>query len=240
MLWGLKNMSNILTSPLFNIFITFGLYTVYTFLYAKFKFPLLNPLLLTSTTIIIYLVITGNIFNLTLNDQSSNYASSMSMINSFLSPLTVCLAIPIFNRIQIIKQYFLPILVGSVVGSFVSIFSIKIFGKLFNLDETIIVSMIPKSVTTPIAIEISNNLGGLKGITVSSVVLTGVLGSLFGPIILKFLNIKRSPAVGMALGGTSHAVGTSKAVEISSRAGAISSVAIVTSGILTVIISLFL
>ncbi len=233
-------MINILTSPLFNIFLTFGLYTVFTFLYVKLKFPLLNPLLLTSATIIIYLLITAKIFNLTLDNQSTNYANSMSMISSFLSPLTVCLAIPVFNRIQIVKQYFLPILVGTIVGSFVSIFSIKIFGKLLNLDETIVVSMIPKSVTTPIAIEISNNLGGIKGITVSSVVLTGVLGSLFGPIILKLLNIKRSPAVGMALGGTSHAVGTSKAVEISARAGAISSVAIVTSGIVTVIISLFL
>ncbi len=233
-------MSSILTSPLFNIFLTFGIYTIFAFLATKVKFPLFNPLLLTSTIIILYLVLTAKAFNLTLDAQSENYASSMSMINSFLSPLTVCLAIPVFNRIQIVKQYFIPILVGTLVGSFVSIFSIKIFGKLLNLDESIIVSMIPKSVTTPIAIEISNNLGGIKGITVSSVVLTGILGSLFGPIILKLLKIKRSPAVGMALGGTSHAVGTSKAVEISARAGAISSVAIVTSGIVTVIISLFL
>ena len=233
-------MSNILTSPLFNIFLTFGLYTIFTIIYTKVKFPLLNPLLLTSVTIILYLVFTGIIFNITNNEQASNYANSMSMVSYFLSPLTVCLALPVFNRIQIVKQYYIPILVGTIVGSVVSIISVILFGKLLQLDNSIIASMIPKSVTTPIALEISTKLGGIKGITVSAVVLTGILGALFGPIILKLFNIKRSPAVGMSLGGTSHAVGTSKAVEISARAGAISSVTIVTTGIVTVIISLFL
>lgn len=227
-------MNNIFSSPLFYIFATFSLYTIFTIIYVKLKFPLLNPLLLTSTTIILYLTITG--FDV------KDYNNSMSMISSFLAPLTVCLAIPIFNRIQIVKHYFIPILVGTIVGALVSIFSILIFGNILGLDKNIILSMVPKSVTTPIALEISNNLVGsaYQGITVSSVVLTGVMGALFGPIIIKILKFKRSPVIGMSLGGTSHAVGTSKAVEISARAGAISSVAIVTSGIVTVLISLFL
>ena len=227
-------MNNIFSSPLFYIFSTFSLYTIFSIIYVKLKFPLLNPLLLTSTTIILYLTITG--FDV------KDYNNSMSMISSFLAPLTVCLAIPIFNRIQIVKHYFIPILVGTIVGALVSIFSILIFGNILGLDKNIILSMVPKSVTTPIALEISNNLVGsaYQGITVSSVVLTGVMGALFGPIIIKILKFKRSPVIGMSLGGTSHAVGTSKAVEISARAGAISSVAIVTSGIVTVLISLFL
>lgn len=227
-------MNNIFSSPLFYIFATFSLYTIFSIIYVKLKFPLLNPLLLTSTTIILYLTITG--FDV------KDYNNSMSMISSFLAPLTVCLAIPIFNRIQIVKHYFIPILVGTIVGALVSIFSILIFGNILGLDKNIILSMVPKSVTTPIALEISNNLVGsaYQGITVSSVVLTGVMGALFGPIIIKILKFKRSPVIGMSLGGTSHAVGTSKAVEISARAGAISSVAIVTSGIVTVLISLFL
>ena len=227
-------MNNIFSSPLFYIFATFSLYTIFSIIYVKLKFPLLNPLLLTSTTIILYLTITG--FDV------KDYNNSMSMISSFLAPLTVCLAIPIFNRIQIVKHYFIPILVGTIVGALVSIFSILIFGNILGLDKNIILSMVPKSVTTPIALEISNNLVGsaYQGITVSSVVLTGVMGALFGPIIIKILKFKRSPVIGMSLGGTSHAVGTSKAVEIGARAGAISSVAIVTSGIVTVLISLFL
>ena len=221
-------MSSIFNSPLFYIFLTFGLYAFFTYIYKKVKSPFCNPLLLTSVCIILYLVITP--FHI------EQYTESLSMIGYFLSPLTVCLAIPVFNRIQIVKHYWLPILVGTIVGASVSIGS----GRLLGLDESIIMSMVPKSVTTPIALEVSEKLGGIKGITVSAVILTGILGALLGPLILKLLHIKRSPAVGMSLGGTSHAVGTSKAVEISARAGAISSVAIVTSGIATVIIALFL
>ena len=225
-------MSNIFNSPLFYIFLTFGLYAFFTYIYKKVKSPFCNPLLLTTICIILYLVITQ--FSV------EQYTESLSMVGYFLSPLTVCLAIPVFNRIQIVKHYWLPIVVGTIVGASVSIGSVLLFGHLLGLDENIIMSLIPKSVTTPIALEVSEKLGGIKGITVSAVILTGILGALLGPLILKLLHIKRSPAVGMSLGGTSHAVGTSKAVEMSARAGGISSVAIVTSGIATVIIALFL
>ena len=224
-------MSNLFCSPLFYIFLTLFTYTIFSFIYHKCKFPLFNPLLLTSIVIILYLLITKYSVN--------SYTDSLSIVNIFLSPLTVCLAIPVFNRIQIVKHYFLPIVVGTIIGAIVSIGSVLLFGKMLHLDQEIM-SMIPKSVTTPIALEISEKLGGIKGITVSAVILTGILGALVGPLILKLFHIKRSPAIGMSLGGTSHAVGTSKAVEISARAGAISSVAIVTSGIVTVILSLFL
>lgn len=225
-------MSNLFCSPLFYIFLTLFTYTIFSFIYHKCKFPLFNPLLLTSIVIILYLLITKYSVN--------SYTDSLSIVNIFLSPLTVCLAIPVFNRIQIVKHYFLPIVVGTIIGAIVSIGSVLLFGKMLHLDQEIIMSMIPKSVTTPIALEISEKLGGIKGITVSAVILTGISGALVGPLILKLFHIKRSPAIGMSLGGTSHAVGTSKAVEISARAGAISSVAIVTSGIVTVILSLFL
>ena len=209
-------MSNLFCSPLFYIFLTLFTYTIFSFIYHKCKFPLFNPLLLTSIVIILYLLITKYSVN--------SYTDSLSIVNIFLSPLTVCLAIPVFNRIQIVKHYFLPIVVGTIIGAIVSIGSVLLFGKMLHLDQEII----------------SEKLGGIKGITVSAVILTGILGALVGPLILKLFHIKRSPAIGMSLGGTSHAVGTSKAVEISARAGAISSVAIVTSGIVTVILSLFL
>lgn len=225
-------MNNILTSPLYYITLTLLIYLGVSYIYKKTKFALFNPLLLTAILIICYLLITNN--------SSDDYNSALSFITAFLSPLTVCLAIPVFNRINIIKQYKLPIIVGTIVGSTTSVFSSILLGKVFGLTDEIIRSILAKSVTTPIAIEICNRLGGIEAITITVVILTGIFGAMFGPLILKILNIKRSPAVGMSLGGTSHAVGTSKAVEISARAGAIASVAIVTSGILTVIISLFL
>ena len=153
-------MSNLFCSPLFYIFLTLFTYTIFSFIYHKCKFPLFNPLLLTSIVIILYLLITKYSVN--------SYTDSLSIVNIFLSPLTVCLAIPVFNRIQIVKHYFLPIVVGTIIGAIVSIGSVLLFGKMLHLDQEIIMSMIPKSVTTPIALEISEKLGGIKGITVSA------------------------------------------------------------------------
>ncbi len=224
-------MKEIFNSPIFFISLTVGFYFLYSFIYQKTKFALLNPLLLTSATIIIYLIITK-----TSNDV---YQNDLIIVNAFLSPLIVCLAIPVYNRIHIVKQYLIPIIIGTVVGTLTSLASVYLLGHVFKLDNDIIISILPKSVTTPIAIEISTRLGGIKAITIFVVILTGILGALFGPLILKLIKTERSPVVGMSLGGTSHAIGTSKAVEISARAGAISSVAIVTSGILTTLITLF-
>lgn len=233
-------MAEIFNSELYFILITISAYTLFTHLSKKIKNPLFNPLLITSLFLIFYLIIYNAITSAELKETTQIYISKMTIINAMLSPLTVCLAIPIYTRWLIIRQYWLPILVGTVVGCTVSICSVLILGNLFQIDKQFIMSLIPKSVTTALAVEISSNIGGVRAITVSAVILTGILGALFGPLLCKFLNLKRSPAIGVSYGGTSHAVGTSKAVEVSTRTGAISSVAIVTSGILTVIIAMFL
>ena len=123
-------MSNLFCSPLFYIFLTLFTYTIFSFIYHKCKFPLFNPLLLTSIVIILYLLITKYSVN--------SYTDSLSIVNIFLSPLTVCLAIPVFNRIQIVKHYFLPIVVGTIIGAIVSIGSVLLFGKMLHLDQEII------------------------------------------------------------------------------------------------------
>lgn len=233
-------MVEILNSELYFIFLTLGAYSLFSFLAKKIKHALFNPLLITSIFLILYLIIFNLLTNGDLVETTKNYSSKMTIVNAMLSPLTVCLAIPIYTRWLIIKQYWLPILVGTVVGCAVSIGSIIILGKVFGLDKEMISSLIPKSVTTAIAVEISDSIGGIRAITVSAVILTGILGALFGPLLCKLLGLKRSPTIGVSYGATSHAVGTSKAVEVSTRTGAISSVAIVTSGILTVLIALFL
>lgn len=233
-------MLNIFNSQIYFVFLTLGVYSLFLYISKKYKSAFLNPLLLTSIFLMLYLVVESLIAKAELNNIVSSYTSAMSIVNAMLSPLTVCLAIPVYTRRLIIKQYWLPILVGTIVGTTVSMSSVYILGNVFNLNKEIIMSLIPKSVTTAIAIEVSGNLGGIKAITVFAVILTGICGALFGPMLCKLFRLKRSPAIGMAYGGSSHAVGTSKAVEVSTRTGAISSVAIVTSGLLTVIIALFL
>lgn len=232
-------MLNIFNSQLYFVFLTLGAYSLFTHIFKKYKLAILNPLLLTSVFLMIYLIIENLLIKAELTNTVKSYTDAMSIVNAMLSPLTVCLAIPVYTRRLIIKQYWLPILVGTIVGTVVSMTSVYLLGKVFNLDKEIIMSLIPKSVTTAIAIEVSGNVGGIRAITVFAVILTGICGAIFGPMLCKLLNLKRSPAIGMAYGGSSHAVGTSKAVEVSTRTGAISSVAIVTSGLLTVIISLF-
>lgn len=233
-------MIEIFTSPIYYICLTISLYALFSFLSSRIKLELFNPLLITSILIIFYLLLVTNISHKQQSEVVNDYNNALSFVNIMLSPLMVCLALPIYTRRHIVKQYFLPILVGSIVGCVVSLSSVWILGKVFGLNKQMIYSLLPKSVTTVIAKEISTNIGGISEITVAAVVLTGVLGATLGPLLLKIMKITRSGAIGMAFGASSHAVGTSKAVEISTRAGAVSSVAIVTSGILTVIIAMFL
>lgn len=233
-------MLQIFNSQLYFVFLTLGVFSLFTFISKKYKSAFLNPLMLTSIFLICYLLVENLLTKVELTTTVNTYTNAMSIVNTMLSPLTICLAIPVYTRWLIIKQYWLPILVGTIIGTVVSMSSVYILGNLFNLDKEIIMSLIPKSVTTAIAVEVSNSLGGIKAITVFVVIITGICGALFGPLLCKILKLKRSPAIGMAYGGSSHAVGTSKAVEVSTRTGAISSVAIVTSGILTVIIAIFI
>ena len=157
-----------------------------------------------------------------------------------LGTLTVILAVPIYKNWPILKKYWLPIIISTLVGTIVSLSSIYLLGIAFELDYSIIASLLPKSVTTAIAKEISNNINGIPELTIAAVIFTGVLGSILGPTLTKLFKINDTVSCGLSFGVSSHAVGTSKAMEMSLDIGAISSIAIVTTGILTMIISLFI
>ena len=169
-----------------------------------------------------------------------NYDQGGSLINLFLSPATACLAVAIYSKVQLLKENWLPILVGCTAGSITSMGSIYLMCRLFRLDEAVAASLIPKSVTTPIAVSISENLGGIQAITVVAVILTGILGSILAPVLIKLFRVKDPVAAGLAIGACSHAVGTSRALELGETEGAMSGLAIGICGILTVIFSLFL
>lgn len=237
-------MINFFTSPLFYLFLTFGVYSLFAFLAKKTKSALLNPLLWTSVFIVGYLIlITAIDKTLTtenLKESALDYNNSVNIINILLSPITVCLALPVYMKRDVIKKHWLPILIGSIVGCAASMTSVFVLCKLFNISKDITFSLLPKGVTTAIAQEVSTILGVSNevSITVSAVVITGILGAIFGPILTKLFKINDETAMGMAYGATSHVVGTSKAVEISEQTGAISSVAIVICGLITVLVSL--
>lgn len=169
-----------------------------------------------------------------------NYDQGGSLINLFLSPATACLAVAIYSKVQLLKENWLPILVGCVVGSLVSMGSILGLCRLFGLDEAMTASLLPKSVTTPIAVSVAQAHGGIPSITVVAVILTGILGSILVPLLIRLFRVKDPIAAGLAIGACSHAVGTSKALELGETEGAMSGLAIGVCGLVTVLFSLIL
>ena len=169
-----------------------------------------------------------------------NYDQGGSLINLFLSPATACLAVAIYSKVQLLKENWLPILVGCVVGSLVSMGSILGLCRLFGLDEAMTASLLPKSVTTPIAVSVAQAHGGIPSITVVAVILTGILGSILAPLLIRLFRVKDPIAAGMSIGACSHAVGTSKALELGETEGAMSGLAIGVCGLVTVLFSLIL
>lgn len=225
-------MHEITSSPLFGICLCIFIYEFFVVLQKKFRTPLLNPLLWTVVSIIAILLV----FNIPLAD----FNQGGSIISMFLAPATAVLAVSIYNRLETLKKNWLPILAGCLVGAVTSITSVILLSRAFGLDEQIEKALIPKSVTTPIAAAISEQLGGITSITVAAVVVTGVLGCIGAPLLIKLFRVKDPVAAGVAIGACSHALGTSKAIEISETHGAMSGIAIGISGIITVIISMFL
>lgn len=198
----------------------------------KFKTAICNPL------IIAIVLIVGVLLIFDIPYESYNVGGEF--INMFLAPATACLAVAIYTKLEILKQYWLPILVGCVMGSLASMTSVYIMCKMFGLEEDITVSLLPKSVTTPIAVSISEGGGGVVSITVVAVIFTGILGSILAPVLMKIFRVTDSVAAGLAIGACSHAVGTSKAIEIGEVEGAMSGLAIGICGIITVVVSMFI
>ena len=233
-------MIEIFTSPIFYILITITLFCFLSNVYKKTKIAILHPLITTSTLLIIYIYLISILNNNDKLDELVKYNNSLNIINLMLGPLIIALAIPIYKNWLILKKYWALILISSIIGTAVSISSVYILGTWLKLDNTLIISLIPKSVTTAIAKEIAINIGGIPEITIAAVIFTGILGSTLGPLLTKIFKLNDWMSSGLSFGIASHAVGTSKAMEISLEAGAISSIAIATTGILTMIVCVFI
>lgn len=225
-------MRELLASPYFGIFLSIAAYALGCGLNRKFRTPLCNPLLIAIVLVVGVLLI----FRIPYED----YNAGGEIISLFLAPATACLAVGIYAKLAVLKQYWLPILVGAVAGSASSMLSVCALCRLLGLDEQLTVSLIPKSVTTPIAVGIVESAGGLTPITVVAVIVTGILGAILAPTMIQLFRISDSVAAGLAIGACSHAVGTSKAVELGEVEGAMSGLAIGVCGVVTVVLSLLL
>ena len=223
-------MEELLRSPLFGVTLSIFAYALGVFINRKTHCAAANPLLIAILLVIGVLTV--------LRIPLDSYQQGGDFISLFLAPATASLAVSIYRQLPLLKKNLLPVLVGCGVGSLTSMGSVWLLCRLFKMDESLTAALLPKSVTTPIAIEISAQLGGIPSITVAIVVLTGILGAVSAPALIKLFRVKNPVAAGLAIGTCSHAVGTSKAIEIGEAEGAMSSIAIGVSGLLTVLFSM--
>lgn len=221
-------MKEILTNNLFfGILLSLVAFEVGKYIFQKTKSPLFNPLLL-GILLTMFLL---KFFDIPLE----NYTKGANYIIFLLGPATVVLALPLYKQFALLRKHFVPVMIGAVVGSFVAIVSVVLFGKILGFDLTLVLSFMPKSITTPIGIEVSTMLGGIPAITIFGILVTGIFGNISAPFICKVFRIHHPVAKGIGIGVASHAVGTSKAIEMGEVEGAMSALSIVIAGILTLI-----
>ena len=164
-----------------------------------------------------------------------SYYDVAKYISFLLTPATVCLAIPLYEQFEILKKNVVAILSGIIAGVITSLLCILVMAIAFQFDHKQYVSLLPKSITTAIGMDVSKQLGGYIAITTAIIIITGVVGNVLGELVFKIFSIKEPVARGIALGTSSHAIGTAKAMELGEVEGAISSLSIVIAGIITVV-----
>lgn len=226
-------MREIITnSAFFGVFISILGYEVGLLLKKKLKSPIFNPLLIAIVFVIAVLLLMGIDYD--------SYNEGAKYISYLLTPATVCLAVPLYEQLTLLKRNWKAVIIGIASGVITSLTSVFILALAFGLTHEEYVTLLPKSITTAIGMELSRELGGIVTISVAVIVVTGIFGNVMAETVCRLFRIKEPVAKGIAIGTAAHAVGTAKAMEIGREEGAMSSLAIAVAGILTaVIISVF-
>ena len=220
-------MDNLAHSEIFALTLVIGTYLTSLALYKKVHISLLHPLLTTIFVIIVVLEVLGI--------QYESFQQSSHLIHFMLGPSVVALGYVLYEQIQYLKGNVVSILTSVFVGAIVGIVSVIIIGKLMGADQALIATLQPKSVTTPIAMGIAEKAGGIPSLT-AVIVAVGIFGSIVGPIVMRVLGIDSHIAKGLALGASSHGVGTAAAIQIGAIEGALSGLAIGLMGIMTAVL----
>ncbi len=207
--------------------ISLAAYYAGMYLKKKWNRSFLNPLLISIIITIIFVIVCRIDYD--------TYYEGAKYISYLLTPATVCLAIPLYEQFQILKNNWKAIIAGVTAGAITSLTTVLVLALLFRFSHEEYVTFLPKSITTAIGMAVSEEQGGYVAVTVAVIIVTGILGNVFGDLILKIFRIEEPIAKGIALGTASHAIGTSKAMELGEIEGALSSLAVVVAGILTVV-----
>ena len=214
-------------SVFLGVFLSLGSYGLGMWLKRKTGWALMNPLLIAVVLVVAFLAISGVSY--------TSYNNGARILDYLLTPATICLAVPLYQQIELLKKNYKAVVAGLVSGVLTSLISVFLLALLFQFDHASYVTFLPKSITTAIGMGISDELGGYVSITVVVILLTGVFGNIFADKILKFFHVEEPIAKGIAIGSAAHAMGTARAMEMGQIEGAMSGLSIVVSGILTVI-----
>ena len=209
--------------------LTFGVFAMFKGLQKKTGWVLLNPILFTIAALIFFLKLSGISYE--------TYNEAGELIAFWLKPAVVALGVPLYLQLEMIKKQWLPILLSQLVGCLVGVISVVLIAKGLGASPDVICSLAPKSVTTPIAMEVSNATGGIPSLTAAVVVMVGLFGAVFGFKVLDMGRVKSPIAQGLSMGTASHAIGTSAAMEVSRKYGAYASLGLTLNGILTAILA---
>lgn len=218
-----------LNSQFFLIALTFGVFILGKYVQKRTGLTLLNPILISIILIIIILHSTGV--------EYETYRSGGDYIEFWLKPAIVALGVPLYRQLDNIRRQLLPLLLAELIGCVVGILSVIVVAELFGATKEIVLSLVPKAVTTPIAMEISATIGGIPSLTAAVVVCTGIFGAMAGFRMVKMSRIKSPIATGLSIGTASHAVGTASAMEKGERYGAFSSLGLIINGLLTALLT---
>jgi predicted murein hydrolase (TIGR00659 family) len=218
--------SVLLDSVYFGVFLSLSCYAIGIYLKKKTGWLIMNPLLVSIVLVIAVLLVCGVSYE--------KYYDGARYISYLLTPATVCLAVPLYQQVELLRKNWKAVVLGIASGVLASMLSILAMAVLFGLDHAEYVTFLPKSITTAIGIGVSEELGGYVSITVVVIIITGVLGNIFAEKFLRLMHIKEPVAKGIAIGSASHAVGTARAMEMGPVEGAMSSLSIVVSGVMTV------
>lgn len=220
------NLMELTKDPLFGMFLTLITFVLFKKLSDKVKSSLLNPLVLSLMFIIVFLE--------TFKIPYENYYNGAEIFNTMIIPATVALAIPLYKNFNLLKKYYKEILFSIGFSTLVLTSLLAISMALLDVDKEILSSVLPKSVTTAIAVGVSEQIQGIQAITIIMVIICGNIGAVFGELIFDIFHIHHPIAQGISLGTTSHAVGTSKAIELGEIQGSMSGLAIIVTGLFTV------
>ena len=223
-------MKDLTAQPYFGVMLTVVAYWLGMKVQKKTRLAICNGMLLAVLLVIAVLLV--------FHIPYESYWQGGELINLFLGPATACMAVTVYSQRKLLARHWLPVLVGCVVGVVTAMGSILVLCRLLGLDRAMTMSLLPKSVTMPIATVVAQGHGGTVAVTVAAVVVTGMLGNLCAPLLVKLFRVKDPMAVGLGIGACSHAMGAAKALELGETEGAMSGLAIGLCGILTTVLAL--